>query len=101
MNTLNLHCKKKRCKTTLLDRSTRLIQTNLNVKEGGGIDGDAVLLLKILGHFHLILLLDRLDGSLETGIIGQFLQLSELVQVGDPILADVLSNTKRGWENVP
>ena len=63
---------------------------HLDVEERGGVDGDAVLLVQILRHLHLVLLLDRLDGALEAGVRRQRPQLLQLVQVRDPVLADLL-----------
>lgn len=73
------------CKEALKARGT-----HLNVEEGSRVDVDTVLLREILGDFHLVLLFDSLNGSLESRFLGELLQLLELIKMGDPVFANAL-----------
>ena len=67
--------------------------TDLNVEHGCGVDLDAVLFGEHLRHLHLVLLLHLLYGAHEAGVLHQRLQLLQLLQVDDPVLADLLQTS--------
>ena len=66
----------------------------MNVEHGGGVDLGLVLLGQHLRHAHLVLLLHLLHGAHEVGVVHQRLQLGQLVQVRDPVLADFLMHRR-------
>ena len=58
----------------------------LNVEHGCRIDWDSGVLLQDLGQLHLVVGLDLHELTLERGVGGERLQLSQLVQMNGPAL---------------
>ena len=67
----------------------------MDVEQGGGIDVDSIFLREELSHFHFVFLLDSLNGALEPGVLRQFFQLLQLLQMSDPLLADMLQQQQQ------
>lgn len=68
---------------------------DLHVEHGRQVDRDAVLLLEERRQLHLVLLLDRLHGPDEAGIVHVSLQLLQILQMRDPTVSDFLKLSER------
>ena len=70
-----------------------LVQTlYLHVEDGTRIDLDAVLLLDVLRQTHLVAIFDVHELLLCLRIVGIDLEFFNVGQIGDPLVADVLSH---------
>lgn len=67
---------------------------DLNVKNGRGVDIDAVVLFQNLGQLQFVLLLGFLDRALEARVLGPLLQLRQVLQVNGPGFTDFLKFIK-------
>ena len=64
---------------------------HLDVEEAARVDVDTGGLLEVLGELVLVVLLDLHHLVLEPRVLGELLQLGQLVQVRRPVLADLLA----------
>ena len=63
----------------------------LDVEEAARVDVDPGGLLEVLGELVLVVLLDLHHLVLEPRVLGELLQLGQLVQVRRPVLANLLA----------
>ena len=62
---------------------------DLHIEERVGIDIDTLRCLEVLGEAFLVLLLDGHEFLLELGVLGELLELAQVVEVLDPAFADL------------
>lgn len=66
------------------------INKYLNIENRGGVHFDAVIFLEQLGQLELVLLLHFYDTTLEYWVRGPLFQLSQLLEMHRPFVADFL-----------